>query len=157
MKPLLERYAIAREEHDLVLTELSKETERVVSIMTKFFKVRDYWWAYDYYSCADDEEPLPQEVDDGFFPIYIEATSGSGCVTDSTDYNSGFPVKFFDMTEKEIVEFLQKEVDECEEEAKREEEKELKKKSEKSAKRSALKASALSKLTPEEKRVLKLK
>lgn len=154
MNAVLENYYKVRVEHDKALAELEASTSRIVKVITKFFKVKskNYWWAFNYHRDSDYAAPLPQNVDDGWFPIYIEAV----CETDETNYAGGFPVEFFDMSDEEIVAYLKKEVERCEEAQRIKSEKEEKKRIEKEAKKNAVKASALAKLTPEERKVLKL-
>jgi hypothetical protein len=59
MNKLLERYYVARKNHDDILEELDNEVERIVKIIMKAFKCKNSWWAYKYYHDADDDTPLP--------------------------------------------------------------------------------------------------
>jgi len=109
MNPILEKYYKIKEEHSKALSELENETGRIVKVITKFFECKHYWWSFGYYE--GDNAPLPTKVRNGFFDIYIDGD----CTTDETDYSNGFPVKFFDMSDDEIVAYLKDEVKRCEE------------------------------------------
>lgn len=152
---ILADYYDIRDKHDEVLGKLDKETQRIITVINTVFGMgKDAWWAYAYYRDAEDDPPLPQplEYNRTCFPIYIEGR----CETDEQSYNSGFPVKFFDMTNKEIEDYIQAEIKRCSEK----EEQELLKKNrilkEKEAKKKKLKSSAINKLTKEEQKALGL-
>lgn len=160
MNKVLTDYYIAREAHDEAHGTLEEKVRHIITVMTKFFKVRGYWWAFDYYHNADDSAPLPRRVENGIFPIYIAPDRGEGCVTDAFDYNNGIPVEFFDMTDEQIVAYLKKEVAECEAKAKIEAEKEEARKAKSKVKKdevAKIAVAALAKLTPEERKALKVR
>jgi hypothetical protein len=147
-------YYQAREIHDEALENLNKETKRIVRVITQFFNIKDYWWSYAYYENADDDAPLPKDLEDKeeTMPIHISRI----CDTGEWYYNEGFPVKFYDMADEEIVAFLQKEVDDHNKKKAEKEEALTKKSAAKKAKSDAIKAAALAKLTAAERKALKL-
>ena len=154
MNKVLENYYKAQEEHDNALSALDKQVERIIKVLCKVFKKNrtDIWWAYDYYE-NDDPMPMPEKVTNDSFPVYID----SRMYTSIWEYSGGIPVKFFDMTDKEIEEYIKTEIAEDnarEEERKR---KEQKRAEEKHLKDKTLKESALAKLTTEERKALGIK
>jgi hypothetical protein len=154
----LEDYYAIKPRYDDTVAVVEKETQRVVNVLTKFFKSKDFWWAFKYYEGENCQTPDPGYIDsDEFFPIYIDANLESK----SFDYSNGFPVKFFEMTDEEIVKYL---IDEAEsdkqEEVEEEKKKELKKKKKQAIERQAVerlneKLSKIENLTPEEKKLLR--
>lgn len=123
---------------------LDKQTQRIVTVITKFFGVKkDWWWAYDYYE--GDIAPSPRQTEDDLFDIYISKE----CSSDSWMYSEAFPLSFFDMSDDEIWCYLRKE-------ATNDKNREKVKKETKKATTAELRKSAISKLTPQEKKALKL-
>jgi hypothetical protein len=140
-----------------VLSAVDRQTERIIKVLTKFFKVKNFWWAYKYYGGDCDNLPEPQDIENGFFPIYISEPLESR----SIDYADGFPVEFFEMTDEDILKYLleeaaadkQKEI----EESKRKEEKKQKKLEQeaKEIEHLSKKLSEIGNLTPKEKKLIK--
>lgn len=155
MNPVLEDYYKAREFHDACLGDLEKETTRIVQVIKKIFKCKNAWWSYQYYHDSDDDPPLPDKIDKDAkygdsFPIHISEECDSG----KWYYNEAIPVKFFDMSDIEIEEYIKNEIKEYEEEEMREKEEKKKKLEEKNKKKNALIEKAKSKLSQEEKKAL---
>lgn len=150
MNKVLEDYYSVREKHDEALGKLETETQRIVTIIKKIFKMgKDVWWAYNYYENAG---PLPRPLEDNktTFPIFIEGEADSG----EWDYSNGFPVKFFDMTDQEIIDYLQKEIAKNMEREAKEIELQKKKAELRKKKKAKLIETAAKKLTKEEKKAL---
>lgn len=154
MNKLLVDYYTARKEHDSKLELLNKETFRIITVIAKFFKKRNYWWSYEYYESGNDDPPLPQKLgkNDTDFGIFISEEMAN----DVVDYAGGFPIKFFDMTDEEILDYLKKETDEANEQEQKRKEKLKMQKEEKEKRVKSLKESAMSKLTKEERKALKV-
>ncbi len=102
MQEYLEAQNIANAKQHIVEDKVA----RIVNVIRKFFKREKAWWWFSYYE--DDygiDPPRPKfDLKDDYFPIYISESC--------EDYDSSFPMKFFDMTDKEILEYLKKEVSE---------------------------------------------
>ena len=102
IKALRDYYAI-KPQYNNIVSAVETETQRIIEILTKFFKRKDFWWAFKYYEGENSPIPDPEEVDsDGNFPIYISER----LETRSFDYSEGFPIKFFEMTDEEILKYL---------------------------------------------------
>lgn len=148
MNKLLTEYYAARKVHDEKLVQLNEKVEFIVSAILKAFKKkrRDVWWDYQY---VEEEVPeiFPEIIsqNEERFPIHISNFS--------PDYSSGFPIKFFDMTEEEIISHIQKEIEQEKLKAQQELEKRLKNKK----KREEMKQAALNKLSKEDRIALGLK
>lgn len=151
MNKLLTGYFAVRKIHDEYLKDLLVETDRIVKIITRFFGKKDSWWAYGYYEDEREDAPFPR-MTGGNFQIYISEECDSG----KWYYNESIPVAFFDMTDKQILEYLKNEVAEHkkEEEIKNRKTKESSEK--KKLKKETIKKSALKKLTTEERKALDL-
>ena len=154
MNKLLEEYYSARKRHDVIQGTLDAKVGKIVKIIASCFKLKDYWWAYDYYEDADDPAPLPQKLeDDGQnFPIHISEECDSG----NYYYNEALPCIFFDMTEEEIREYIKNDIEQAKTKEKEEEEQKQKKLLKNKEKKESLLKSAVSKLTDQERKALNL-
>ena len=153
MNKILEEYYEARQKHDDALGKLEEETQRIVDVIRKVFKMgKDKWWSFKYYHDSDDDEPLPQSLeDDGLtFHIFIEGTADSG----EWSYNNGFPVKFFDMTDEDVESYIRKEIDVSKKKKEKDAETKKNKLEARKKKKESLIAAAAEKLTDEEKKAL---
>ena len=154
MNKILEEYYTIRKSHDEIYQKLEMETQRIVDVIKGVFKTPPgTWWSYKYYSNSDDNSPLPQELEGNCFPIYIERNCDSG----KWNYSTGIPVKFFDMTNDEIRDYILKEIEIFSRNERERKEAEKKRREERKLKLENLKKSASEKLTVEEKRALGLK
>lgn len=152
MNKLLTEYYLAREAHDNALSAFDSETARIIGVITRFFKVSNFWWAYEYYEGENSPLPLPRKIRDGYMEIFIDKECDSG----RHQYNESIPTKFYDMKEDEIISYLKFEVEEYKAEQSSLKEAQKLKKEEKEKKLKQIKEFALSKLTKEEKKALKL-
>ena len=146
---VVEEYYKYRELHDKSLDKLTKETDRIVKVIVKFFKTPDkkYWWAYKYYEDGDNDEPLPQmKLDKEWFQCYINHDG----YDDYYDYDSQFPMKFFDMSDEQIFDYLSEEKSKIEDEEKKKIAKQRANKKDNDNKRKEV----LKKLTIEERKLL---
>lgn len=155
MNKVLEDYYKIRTEYDKTLKALSKEFDRVVTVILKFFKSKG-WYDYDYYEDSN-VRPQPQFIKDDWFPCFIDGNVEHADIC----YSEGFPVKFFDMTDKEIINYLNNEAYDFEQKqikknAKLQQKKLKKELEKKKIKRQALKKLAIANLTDEEKKILNL-
>jgi len=159
MNKVLTNYYEMRSVHDMALGLLDKEVTRIIKVITKVFKCKKYWWSYKYYDSSDDDPPLPDDItksspkgEGDSLPIHISECCDSG----DWYYNEDIPVKFFDMTDQEIEDYIKKEIVDCK--AKEEHENLIKnqKKEINLAKKKVLMESALKKLTKEERKSLSI-
>jgi hypothetical protein len=155
MNKLLREYYEIRDKHDLLMSRLGDETSRIVKVICKVFKEKNYWWSFKYYESESDDAPLPQEINKdteygNSFLIHISRKCDSGRWV----YNEAIPIKFFDMSNEEIEKYIKLEIEEVEEEEQKELDVKAKKKEEKQAKKNALKQTAIEKLSKEERKAL---
>jgi len=156
MNELLEKYYSARKEHDRILAKLDVEVSRIVTVITKCFFIKPgrITWSYDYYDDSENNPPLPQLLQDNgkTFPCFVD----DEMATSVQDYSIGFPLSFFDMSNREIKNYVMRELDKDEAEETAEEEKRMKRELAIKLKKEKLKKSAAGKLTAEERKVLGL-
>jgi hypothetical protein len=150
MDNLLNKYYAVRGRHDDVLEELTKEVIRIIKVITAVFCIKDYWWVYEYYDGEYSREPLPQRVEDDYFPIYISKECSSG----ENWYHEGFPVIFFNMTDEEIFMYIALEIELAKKKDIEQKEKAKKVKLAKEKEKAKLRESAKAKLSKEERQAL---
>lgn len=150
MNKILTEYYSAADISKIKAGVLEQQTHRIVVVITNFFGKSNYWWSYSYYE--GDILPEPSKVIDNIFQIYIN----KNCESANWCYNEGFPVVFFDMSNDEIWKYLSEEAmaDEMREKILKEMNAAVV--ATKKLTKAALTKSALAKLTPQEKKVLKL-
>jgi hypothetical protein len=155
MNKIVEDYYNAREIHDNAYILLEKEVQRIVNVITTVFKQKDFWWAFKYYESGNDDSPLPKILykDAADFPIYIDGN----CCTEHNNYSSFFPISFFDMSNKDIEEYLYKEIEADRIEVERAEKQVTERAEKKRQQKNKLRDEALAKLTPEQIKALGIK
>ena len=104
MTPLVKKFYKTQAEYNKQLLEFKKETSRIVNIITAFCKKPGIWWTFDFTTELTDKPP--QEIKDNFMIIYISQP----CTVGDSHYHEGFPAQFYNMTDKEILNYLKSEL-----------------------------------------------
>ena len=156
MNKVLTDYYELRKDYDEALGDLENATLRIIKILKKVFNCsQKTWWSFKYYENSDDAPPQPSDIrkDSKYgdsFPIHISEECDSGVWF----YHEEIPVKFFDMTDQEIEDYIKKEIHDFKEKEKAQKIANDVKKLQNLSKKNAIKESAIKKLTKEERKAL---
>lgn len=151
MNKILTDYQQAHNEFNRHIGNLQSEVQRIVDILKKKFKVNQIWWDWEY---SEGIAPPPMILEeDEIFEIYISTNPHRTLDDGFCSYSEGFPIEFFDMTEAEIITYINKNIADT----RRKNVEKAERMKQKIATKQQLKEEVLAKLSAEERKILGLK
>ena len=103
MKEVVKNFFEIKEQYDQAFILFKKEVNRIVIVITDFCDRRQSWWTFEFTEGLIDLPP--QKIENGNMIIHINQQ----CIVGESFYHQGFPAIFFEMTDKEIYNYLERE------------------------------------------------